>query len=200
MTKVFTGIFLILLILAGLYAAKTYEREIAILLRPYRNLDTSIQNTADKKIIDTVGETEFKKNYELYKEHSSCLDGVSPGCQVAYKHVLGQKYGLSVYYVVVNDDTAEFSGVTAKEIPNCSKDPDKCIFRIDQQTAIKIATTEKLDPSTLRMIMHEGRVLLEATNCTAEGTKNYKRILIDPSTGKILWKGESTNCVRVLGN
>lgn len=200
MSKLLTGIFVLILILAGGYGVKMYERDIAIALRPYKNLNPSIQKHSDQLMIDTVGETEFKKNYELYKEHTNCLDSESTGCRVAYKHVLGQKYGLSVYYVVMNKGKAEFSGIRAEELPNCPQDPDKCIFRIDQQTAIRIARDEKLNPDTLRMIMKDERVVLEATDCTSEANKNYKKILIDPSTGKILWKGENTNCMRILNN
>jgi len=161
----------------------------------------SIKKIADGFIISLVGESEFNKDYVMVNNFDNCTGNEPYGCYLKYKFLPGEIYGSDGYlfYYSSEDKKVEIANNNIPiELPSCEKDINKCKFKITRKTLEDIAKKENLNKNSFRLIMKENKILIEISRCNLETEEGRGKVLVDPSSGEIIWRGKNEECQGVV--
>jgi hypothetical protein len=161
------------------------------------NISPMVKKIADQFIINKVGEQEFKKNYVIDPKNSDdCPDNTTYGCYLSYRFIPCQVYECGeylFYYTANNKSVVIANNKIPLDLPSCEKDINKCNFKISLDELKKIANRENL-MNSFRAVMKDNKILIEISYCNMETSENRRKILVDPVSSDIVWRGPNSEC------
>ena len=67
----------------------------------------------------------------------------------------------------------------------------------DKYDLEEIAQKENL-MNSFRAVMKDNKIFIEISYCNLNTMENRRKILVDPATGEIVWRGQNSECQGII--